>query len=371
MAALKPADLELLSAYLDGELTVAERAALERRLAEDAALRAELEALRAVVMGTRALPVMKAPRDFRLDPAVYGRPAPARVSFRRAYRWAGSLSAVAALVTFVIGVLGLVGPQFMPSAPAALQQEAPAVAAAPTLTAIPTQAGARALVTAPALEAALPTAAGNLAATLTLPAPVEEAAPMIAAESDETPDLLGAEAAGMAEAESAEAQAPEGAAVQGFAAEAGEETLTLPDDLADSARMPDAVPPSGALQPPVGTGGGGEAPPTPPAEVGEAVAAEAAVDAAAQDAVVQSTETDASKAAQGTSSPPPTLMATASPEPALAERAEREEPPTAEPAAGLLAAERAALRPDPGLFIGASLVLLALAVVLFALSRRS
>ena len=69
-------DLELLSAYLDGELDERARTQLEQRLAQDRALRAELQRLRETVALVRSLPPVKAPRDFTLDPARYGRPVP-------------------------------------------------------------------------------------------------------------------------------------------------------------------------------------------------------------------------------------------------------------------------------------------------------
>ncbi len=147
---LTPADLELLSAYLDNELAPAERAALERRLAADARLRAELEALRGVAARVRALPVLAAPRDFRLDPAVYGRReagslrTPIRsVPLRRFYGWASALSAAAAALILLVGVAGLLGSGALPYAVAPTGQQAAApltltgeaqIAMAPTAT---------------------------------------------------------------------------------------------------------------------------------------------------------------------------------------------------------------------------------------------
>lgn len=64
---------EMLSAYIDGELSPRERADLERALARDATLRAELEDLRQVVGVMKAAPRVPLPRSFTLDPAVYGR----------------------------------------------------------------------------------------------------------------------------------------------------------------------------------------------------------------------------------------------------------------------------------------------------------
>ncbi len=72
-------DLITLSAYLDGELTAEERTAFERRLAGEPALRAELSATRETVALMGMAERIRAPRNFTLDPARYGKPA--RVSF--------------------------------------------------------------------------------------------------------------------------------------------------------------------------------------------------------------------------------------------------------------------------------------------------
>ena len=59
-------DEEQLSAYLDGELDAAERAALDGRLAEDATLQRALGELRQTRALLRALPTPAAPRSFAL-----------------------------------------------------------------------------------------------------------------------------------------------------------------------------------------------------------------------------------------------------------------------------------------------------------------
>lgn len=64
----------LLSAYLDQQLTVAERVNLERRLEREPVLKAELEALRATVTRLRELETLVPPRSFTLDPATTIRP---------------------------------------------------------------------------------------------------------------------------------------------------------------------------------------------------------------------------------------------------------------------------------------------------------
>lgn len=67
---------ERLSAYLDGALNPRERARLEAELARDPHLRARLEALRQTVALVRALPSVRAPRNFLLTPAMVAEPRP-------------------------------------------------------------------------------------------------------------------------------------------------------------------------------------------------------------------------------------------------------------------------------------------------------
>lgn len=59
-------DYELLSAYIDNQLTEAERATLDARLSDEPELQEELDALRSVSMLVGNLPTLKAPRDFTL-----------------------------------------------------------------------------------------------------------------------------------------------------------------------------------------------------------------------------------------------------------------------------------------------------------------
>jgi hypothetical protein len=61
-------ELELLSAYLDNQLGPAERARLERRLAQEPQLQATLDDLRMVKVRLVALPKVKPPRNFTLTP---------------------------------------------------------------------------------------------------------------------------------------------------------------------------------------------------------------------------------------------------------------------------------------------------------------
>ncbi len=66
---------ERANAYLDGALSAQERRKFEADLQRDAELRAELEALRWVKLSVQQAPRLRAPRNFILDPALYGQRA--------------------------------------------------------------------------------------------------------------------------------------------------------------------------------------------------------------------------------------------------------------------------------------------------------
>ncbi len=118
-------DLELLSAYLDGALSEAERAALEKRLQDEPDLRRELARLRATVDLVGTLPTLTAPRDFTLSRRMARRPSVwTSASF-------SALSAAAAVILLVIGaaLFGTSGQLAKTTAPAQ-------VAFAPTATSL-------------------------------------------------------------------------------------------------------------------------------------------------------------------------------------------------------------------------------------------
>jgi hypothetical protein len=118
---------EALNAYLDRSLPAAERQRLEEQLAADPDLRSELEQLRLVQQRLGALPRLQAPRNFTLDPAVYGRrpspwPAPRLYQAMRA-----ATVAVALFLVMLVGadVLGLAGrPAAAPSTATSAQEVA-------------------------------------------------------------------------------------------------------------------------------------------------------------------------------------------------------------------------------------------------------
>ena len=135
---------ELLSAYLDGELSEEERRTLEARLSRDPELRTELRAMHHTVSLMRELPQVEAPRNFILTPSMTERRVPEKKAGtrRRRMTWVAPLLTAATTVVSLLFAIVLVGDLLlsgiggMASAPAPLRQadEAPAVAleAAPT-----------------------------------------------------------------------------------------------------------------------------------------------------------------------------------------------------------------------------------------------
>jgi hypothetical protein len=98
---------ELLSAYLDGELSTSARARLEAQLASDPALRAELDVLRRTVAMVRDLPPVPAPHNFLLPAAADRRRSPRAKPVRRS--WAAPLLSAATAVVSLLFVAVLAG----------------------------------------------------------------------------------------------------------------------------------------------------------------------------------------------------------------------------------------------------------------------
>lgn len=101
-------DLELLSAYLDGELSDHEREKLEQRLTHDSGLQTALDELHDTVALLHSLPRLKAPRNFTLDPAVHRRPIPwwkRLLAADKVLQLSGALGAVASVVVIVLALL--------------------------------------------------------------------------------------------------------------------------------------------------------------------------------------------------------------------------------------------------------------------------
>jgi hypothetical protein len=115
MTAASFRDVERLSAYLDGELSQAERTRLESRLAREAGLSAALDELRATRSLLRRTPRRRAPRSFTLTPKMAGLrpPLPRAVPV---FRLASVLATLLLFATFAGNLLG----------PIALGAQAPA-----------------------------------------------------------------------------------------------------------------------------------------------------------------------------------------------------------------------------------------------------
>jgi len=130
---------ELLSAYLDDQLSAGERARLEARLATDPELQAELDALRRTVALVRDLPMVPVPRNFILPQTVAVRPRPVRRA--RPHRaWAAPfLTAATAVVSLLFVVVlagdllfsGVGGLAFAPASEPLMEAEAPRAAMEP------------------------------------------------------------------------------------------------------------------------------------------------------------------------------------------------------------------------------------------------
>ncbi len=127
---------ELLSAYLDDQLSAGERARLEAQLATDPVLRAELDTLRHTVALVRDLPPVPIPRNFILPRTVAARPRPVQRARPRPAWAAPLLTAATAVVSLVFVVVlagdlllsGVGGQAFAPAAAPPMEAEAPQVA---------------------------------------------------------------------------------------------------------------------------------------------------------------------------------------------------------------------------------------------------
>lgn len=104
---MKQRDLELLSSYLDGQLSSSDSARLEARLHADPGLRSVLDDLRSTRSLLRQLPMRKAPRNFKLTPKMVGKNPP----LPRAYPIFRLSSVLATIMLFLTFGLNFLGPQ--------------------------------------------------------------------------------------------------------------------------------------------------------------------------------------------------------------------------------------------------------------------
>ena len=187
-------DVELLSAYLDGQLSQAESARLETRLKADPQLRTVFDDLGQSRALLRKLPARRAPRNFTLTPKMAGVKPPVPRAFPL-FRFASALAAILFFFSFTANLMlpalsgmGSAAPlpaygigggpppaleaQAAPTeAPAAAAPAAPAAPAATEAPAAPPQAAAQppAATEAPAMLAPAPTTSAQDAALTPTP----------------------------------------------------------------------------------------------------------------------------------------------------------------------------------------------------------
>lgn len=102
---MKQRDIDLLSSYLDGQLSSADSARLEARLRTDPTLRSVLSDLRSTRSLLRQLPMRKAPRNFTLTPKMVGKNPPLPRSYP-VFRFAATLATIMLFFTFGLNVMG-------------------------------------------------------------------------------------------------------------------------------------------------------------------------------------------------------------------------------------------------------------------------
>jgi hypothetical protein len=107
-------ELELLSAYLDGELHPDQHQALEARLGAEPDLRERLENLCRVKVTLGNLPCMRAPRNFTLTPEMVTVRSQKKQPFVASLRLATALAAILLVVLFSVEFLFASGPLSRP-----------------------------------------------------------------------------------------------------------------------------------------------------------------------------------------------------------------------------------------------------------------
>lgn len=175
---MSEADSDLLSAYIDQQLSASERASLEQRLEQEPELRLALEELRATVEVLRALPPVTPPRSFTL-PATTRAPGP-WLSLGM-LRFGSTFASVLLMLTFLPALLRA-GGELAQSGGAARMGAAPTAPAAYEAAVFPTAAAAAtaglAMQPQAAPEASPNPAAGIVGAEPTAAAPaVADSAP--------------------------------------------------------------------------------------------------------------------------------------------------------------------------------------------------
>lgn len=145
-------DLETLSAYMDGELSLRARQQLEKRLGQESDLRGALEELRQSQAMMRSAPYLRAPRNFTLTPQMVGKPVrqPAYAGAFAALRMVSAFAAV--LLLFTVLAEWFVQPRQTAMIPV-VQEVAPAAEGTPFFESVPADEPVEKLAMPEAVEA--------------------------------------------------------------------------------------------------------------------------------------------------------------------------------------------------------------------------
>ena len=229
---------ETIAAYVDGALHGRSRQQFEQEMAQDEGLRQEVAQLRLIKQSLRQLPQREVPRNFILDPAKYGRPAPQ--PWVKAYpvlRTATAMTAFFLIFAFAAGIFtnqrGGGEPLFAPAADLAQVEESVVV------TRVVTE-----VTESQAFEAEVETSEEDGDAASDEAEPVEEsAAADVAAEAEEAvamdEEVVVEEA--MAEEEMAEEEATEEEAPPAATAVPGLSDTVQEDTTEEGAPAPEPV----------------------------------------------------------------------------------------------------------------------------------
>src|SRR4030042_2617471 len=123
-------EIEILSAYLDEQLSASERVKVDNMVQQNSELNELLNDLRQLRTLLRSQPHPRAPRNFMLTPAMLGeyRARTVTVTWFQRMRLVSALASMAFVLVFLGDLLGLSGRVAAP-----LLASAPAMNAAPTL----------------------------------------------------------------------------------------------------------------------------------------------------------------------------------------------------------------------------------------------
>lgn len=167
-------------------LTAEERQALEARLAQEPALRAELDELRATVQALRMMPAMPLPRSFTIDLAAERKSQPWWMSLRGKLGATGAIAALFVAAWVTLNMMSTSGGSAATYTAALVESPVAGAAERSAAGAVAAATAAPAATTAPAavpIGTAAPAAAAATQAPAATSAPAATTAPAAAAEA--------------------------------------------------------------------------------------------------------------------------------------------------------------------------------------------